>query len=121
MKGGWGSKGLQDLNMSLALNPNLFQSYIARANYFGQTKRYMKAILNCNEAIQTSPKSVQAHLTRYTTLFIVAFVVVVVVVIVIVVVVIVVVVILLLLMAKNVLPALQRLSKVPDKIISWST
>ena len=57
-------KGMLDLNKSLALNPKLTQSYLARAAYYGKTGRYSKAILNCNEAIRLEPASVRAYMCR---------------------------------------------------------
>ncbi|XP_064400384.1 uncharacterized protein LOC135346636 isoform X3 [Halichondria panicea] len=58
------SKGILDLNKSLAINPKLFESFLARAAYYGKTGRYSKAILNCNEAIRLQPASVRAYLCR---------------------------------------------------------
>ena len=58
------SKGVLDLNKSLALNSKLFQSFLARAAHYGKTGRFSKAILNCNEAIRLEPASVRAYLCR---------------------------------------------------------
>lgn len=59
-----GSKGIYDLNRSLAINPKLFQAFLARAAHYGRTGRHSKAILNCNEAIKIAPNSVRAHIYR---------------------------------------------------------
>ena len=58
------ARGVQDLNRALALDPTLFQAYLARASHYGRTGRHSKAILNCNEAIKLMPTSVRAHLVR---------------------------------------------------------
>ena len=59
-----GGRGIYDLNRSLAINPKLFQAFLARAAHYGRTGRHAKAILNCNEAIKLVPNSVRAHLCR---------------------------------------------------------
>ena len=89
------SKGVQDFNRALAINPTLFQvrlcgliiikvmrsissqslnnirhslffqAYLSRACYYGLKKMYSKAILNCNEAIKLQPNSVRGYLYRY--------------------------------------------------------
>jgi tetratricopeptide (TPR) repeat protein len=58
------SKAIQDFNRSLAIDPNLFESFLARACAYAQQGRVSKAILNCNEAIRLNPKSVRAYLYR---------------------------------------------------------
>ncbi|XP_069130069.1 uncharacterized protein [Argopecten irradians] len=58
------SKGIQDFNKALAINPKIFQAYLSRACYYGHRKNYTKAILNCNEAIKLQPHSVRAFLYR---------------------------------------------------------
>ncbi|XP_052281417.1 uncharacterized protein LOC127878913 isoform X2 [Dreissena polymorpha] len=58
------SKGIQDFNRALALNPTIFQAYLSRACFYGSKGNYTKAILNCNEAIKLQPKSVRAYLYR---------------------------------------------------------
>ena len=61
------SKGIHDLNKSLAVDPDLFQAFLARAVHYGQTGRHTKAILNCNEAIRIVPNSVRAYVYRYVS------------------------------------------------------
>ncbi|KAL3878456.1 hypothetical protein ACJMK2_030805 [Sinanodonta woodiana] len=58
------SKGIQDFNRALAINPKIFQAYLSRACYYGMKNLYTKAILNCNEAIKLQPQSVRAYLYR---------------------------------------------------------
>ncbi|KAK6173455.1 hypothetical protein SNE40_016901 [Patella caerulea] len=58
------SKGVQDFNRALAINPKIFQAYLSRACYYGMKKNYTKAILNCNEALKLQPNSVRAYLYR---------------------------------------------------------
>ncbi|KAK2188117.1 hypothetical protein NP493_141g04003 [Ridgeia piscesae] len=58
------SKGIQDFNKALSLDPALFQAYLSRATYYGLKRRYTKAILNCNEAIKLQPKSIRSFLYR---------------------------------------------------------
>ncbi|XP_021340514.1 tetratricopeptide repeat protein 6-like, partial [Mizuhopecten yessoensis] len=58
------SKGIQDFNKALAINPKIFQAYLSRACYYGHRKNYTKAILNCNEAIKLQTQSVRAFLYR---------------------------------------------------------
>ncbi|XP_060594169.1 uncharacterized protein LOC132748578 isoform X2 [Ruditapes philippinarum] len=58
------SKGIQDFNRALAINPTIFQAYLSRACYYGGKGNYTKAILNCNEAIKLQPNSVRAFLYR---------------------------------------------------------
>ncbi|XP_076446152.1 uncharacterized protein LOC143283739 isoform X2 [Babylonia areolata] len=58
------SKGIQDFNRALAINPNIFQAYLSRACYYGLKGVYTKAILNCNEAIKLQPNSLRAYLYR---------------------------------------------------------
>lgn len=58
------SKGIQDFNRALAINPHIFQAYLSRACYYGSRGNYTKAILNCNEAIKLQPNSVRAYLYR---------------------------------------------------------
>ncbi|XP_046576439.1 LOW QUALITY PROTEIN: uncharacterized protein LOC124284394 [Haliotis rubra] len=58
------SKGIQDFNRALAINPKIFQAYLSRACYYGLKGNYTKAILNCNEAIKLQPNSVRAYLYR---------------------------------------------------------
>jgi len=65
MKLGMHRSGLVDVNKSLAIQPQFFQAYLARAALYGRTERYTKAILNCNEAIAIMPTSVRAYLYRY--------------------------------------------------------
>ena len=64
LKAGHG-RGIHDLNKSLAIDPALFQAFLARAAHYGRTGRYSKAILNCNEAIRIVPNSVRAYVYRY--------------------------------------------------------
>lgn len=64
MKLGMNRSGLTDVNKSLALQPQFFQAYLARAAFYGRSGRYTKAILNCNEAIRITPGSVRAYLYR---------------------------------------------------------
>ena len=66
MKQGMHRNGLMDVNKALALQPQFFQAYLARAALYGRTGRYTKAILNCNEAIRITPTSVRAYLYRYS-------------------------------------------------------
>ncbi len=56
---------IQDFNKALAINPQLFEAFLARACYYGIQLRYAKAILNCNKAIQLCPKSVRGYLYRF--------------------------------------------------------
>ncbi|KAK7097844.1 uncharacterized protein [Littorina saxatilis] len=58
------SKGVQDFNRALAINPKIFQAYLSRACYYGLKGVYTKAILNCNEAIKLQPNSLRAYLYR---------------------------------------------------------
>ncbi|XP_078601975.1 uncharacterized protein LOC144876496 isoform X1 [Branchiostoma floridae x Branchiostoma japonicum] len=58
------SKGIQDFNRALALDPYIFQAFLSRAAYYGMKGRYTKAIMNCNEAIKLQPNSVRAYLYR---------------------------------------------------------
>ncbi|KAL4230368.1 cytochrome c oxidase subunit 1 [Mactra antiquata] len=58
------SKGIQDFNRALAINPTIFQAYLSRACFYGIKGNYTKAILNCNEAIKLQPNSVRAYLYR---------------------------------------------------------
>ena len=58
-------RGIHDLNKSLAVDPALFQAFLAQAAHYGRTGRYSKAILNCNEAIRIVPNSVWAYVYRY--------------------------------------------------------
>ncbi|XP_070553805.1 uncharacterized protein [Ptychodera flava] len=58
------SKGVQDFNRALAINPKLFQAYLSRAAFYGMKGRYSKGIINCNEAIKLQPNSVRAYLYR---------------------------------------------------------
>ncbi|XP_074650504.1 uncharacterized protein LOC141905524 isoform X2 [Tubulanus polymorphus] len=58
------SKGIQDFNRALAIDPTIFQAYLSRAAYYGMKGQYSKAILNCNEAIRMQRKSVRAYLYR---------------------------------------------------------
>ncbi|XP_077968120.1 uncharacterized protein LOC120326538 [Styela clava] len=58
------SKGVQDLNRALALDPTLFEAYLSRAAFYGTKGRYSKAILNCNEALRLRSTSVRAYLYR---------------------------------------------------------
>lgn len=58
------SKGIQDFNKALAINPKIFQAYLSRACYYGSKGNYTKAILNCNEAIKLQPQSVRSYLYR---------------------------------------------------------
>ncbi|XP_064636762.1 uncharacterized protein LOC135493378 isoform X2 [Lineus longissimus] len=58
------SKGIQDFNKALAIDPKIFQAYLSRAAYYGMRGNYSKAILNCNEAIKLQPNSVRAYLYR---------------------------------------------------------
>ena len=58
------AKCIQDFNKALSLDPTLFEAFLARACIYGIKERYTKAILNCNEAIKLSPKSVRGYLYR---------------------------------------------------------
>ncbi|XP_077983613.1 uncharacterized protein LOC144438458 [Glandiceps talaboti] len=58
------SKGVQDFNRALAINPKLFQVYLSRAAFYGMKGRYSKGIINCNEAIKLQTNSVRAYLYR---------------------------------------------------------
>ncbi|RNA23613.1 Tetratricopeptide repeat 6 [Brachionus plicatilis] len=55
---------IQDFNKALALDPSLFEAFLARACIYGMQERYTKAILNCNEAVRLNSKSVRGYLYR---------------------------------------------------------
>ncbi len=58
------SKCIQDFNKALLIDSNLFEAFLARACIYGIKGRFTKAILNCNQAIKLSPKSVRGYLYR---------------------------------------------------------
>ncbi|KAI4882939.1 hypothetical protein NFI96_015609 [Prochilodus magdalenae] len=58
------SKGVQDLNRALYINPASFQVFLSRAAFYGAKGRYSMAVLSCNEAIKIQPKCVRAYLYR---------------------------------------------------------
>ncbi|CAK8677862.1 unnamed protein product [Clavelina lepadiformis] len=66
------SKGVQDLNKALVLQPTLFEAYLSRAAFYSTKKRYSKAILNCNEALRLRPRSVRALLCRGALKFLIS-------------------------------------------------
>ncbi len=56
---------IQDFNRALAINPEQFEAFLARACIYGSQSRVTKGILNCNEAIKLCPKSVRGYLYRF--------------------------------------------------------
>ena len=58
------SKCIQDFNRALAINPELFEAFLARACIYGMQGRFTKAILNCNEAVKLNKKAVRGYLYR---------------------------------------------------------
>jgi tetratricopeptide (TPR) repeat protein len=59
-------RGIQDINTALALDPTLWQSFLARASFFSLLGRLPKAVLNCNEALRLQPSCSRAYVLRGT-------------------------------------------------------
>jgi len=58
------AKCIQDFNKALAIEPTLFEAFLARACIYSMQNRFSKAVLNCNQAIKLNPISVRGFLYR---------------------------------------------------------